>query len=273
MRDPEQYKEHGRNDPLHPDQRREHPYDFVSLPDEPAGGEAVGHHTFQAGRLTGRLTLVYETLAPLHVGSGVFDTAGQCGLTGGNRSVRAIVRKRGLPVLPGSGWKGVVRARFEAITRSRLGTETRLSKVDGWKLPEELWPARTGEVEIEITDDRVQSHLKPLKVSRRLGESDQDVIAKLADLSPAEALFGAMGYRGRVHPGDGVIAGPAFTDPLSVPRSKAPPPTAWPSPGKPGGSATGSRSLRWRGANSTTTARFSTRARIHEARSAAPRGS
>lgn len=222
MRDPEEYKEHDRNDPLHPDQLQEHPYDFVSLPDQPARGKAVGHYRFLAGRLSGRLTLVYETLTPLHVGSGVFDTAEQCGLTGGTLPVRAIVRKLGRPVLPGSGWKGVVRARFEAITRSRLGTETRPSKVESWKLPEPLRPERSGKVSVEITDRRVWDDLKPASIKRNFGESDQRLIEKLAELSPAEALFGAMGYRGRVHPGDGNIEGPTFENPLPVPPLEGP---------------------------------------------------
>ncbi|HTG34104.1 MAG TPA: RAMP superfamily CRISPR-associated protein [Thermoanaerobaculia bacterium] len=223
MRDPEQYEEHGRNDPLSPEQRQEHPYDFVSLPDEPARGQAVGHHRFFADRLTGRLILVYETLTPLHVGSGVFETAAECGLSGGSKPVRGIVRKLARPVLPGSGWKGVVRARFEAITRSRLGTETRLSKVESWKLPGVLRPEREGKVSLEITDQRVRVRLRSRSVARSWGESDQEVIARqLSNLSPAEALFGAMGYRGRIHPGDGVIEGPASREPLPVPPLEGP---------------------------------------------------
>lgn len=221
MRDPKQYQEHGRNDPLSPDQRREHPYDFVSLPDKPARGQAIGHDRFFADRLTGKLTFVYETLTPLHVGSGVFETAAECGLTGGSTPVRGIVRKLGRPVLPGSGWKGVVRARFEAITRSRLGTRTSLSKVEGWKLPRELRPDRGGKVGVELRDQRLPS-LKAISISRDQGEPDWSVNKKLANLSPAEALFGAMGYQGRVHPSDGVIEGPASREPLPVPPLEGP---------------------------------------------------
>ncbi|HEX4965538.1 MAG TPA: RAMP superfamily CRISPR-associated protein [Thermoanaerobaculia bacterium] len=223
MRDPEQYKEHGRNDPLSPEQRREHPYDFVSLPEQPAPGQAVGHDRFFADRLTGRLTLVYETLTPLHVGSGVLETAAQCGLAGGATPVRGIVRKLGQPVLPGSGWKGVVRARFEAITRSRLGQRSRGGRVESWKLPEELRPTGGGggRPEVTFTDDRVTGALDPKMVSRGR-DSDDEVRARLRDLSPAEAVFGAMGYRGRVHPSDGVVAGPAAGEPLPVPPLEGP---------------------------------------------------
>ncbi|HEX3556916.1 MAG TPA: RAMP superfamily CRISPR-associated protein [Thermoanaerobaculia bacterium] len=221
MRDPEQYKEHGRNDPLSPDQRQEHPYDFVSLPEQPARGQAVGHDRFFADRLTGRLTLVYETLTPLHVGSGVFETAAQCGLTGGATPVRGIVRKLGKPVFPGSGWKGAVRARFEAITRSRLGQETRLSKVEDWKLPGELRPGG-GKVKVDLTDRRVTDTLRPGTVNRGFREPDDGVREKINQLSPAEAVFGVLGYRGRVHLSDGVIEGPAAREPLTVPPLEGP---------------------------------------------------
>lgn len=210
MRDPRQYAEHGRNDPLSDEQRREHPYDFVALPDRPALGSAVGHDRYPSERLTGRLTLVYRVLTPLHVGSGVFDTAAQCGLAGGTLPVRGIVRRLGQPVLPGSGWKGAARCRFEAITRSRLGVPHRTPRQDAWKLPEELWPDRRGKVKVEIHDPRLRALKSP------------DTGTPLADLSPADALFGAPGYRGRVHPFEGVIAGPGLLEPLSVSPMESP---------------------------------------------------
>jgi CRISPR/Cas system CSM-associated protein Csm3 (group 7 of RAMP superfamily) len=231
MRDPKQYEEHGRNDPLSPDQRREHPYDFVSLPDKPAKGQATGHDRFLADHLTGKLTFVYETLTPLHVGSGVFETADECGLAGGSTPVRGIVRKLGRPVLPGSGWKGVVRARFEAITNSRLGTRTRLSMVEDWKLPRELRPDRKGRVRVDLYDRRLPD-LESISISRSYGESDRRVNEKLAELSPAEALFGAMGYRGRIHPSDGVIEGSASREPLPVPPLEGPAAHRLAKPGK-----------------------------------------
>ncbi len=231
MRNRKHYEEHGRNDPLSPDQRKEHPYDFVSLPDRPAKGKVTGHDRFLADRLTGKLIFVYETLTPLHVGSGVFETAAECGLAGGSKPVRGIVRKLGRPVLPGSGWKGVVRARFEAITNSRLGTRTRLSMVEDWKLPRELRPDRKGRVRVDLYDPRLPD-LESISISRSHGESDKNVNDKLAKLSPAEALFGSMGYRGRIHPSDGVIEGPASREPLPVPPLEGPAAHRLAKPGK-----------------------------------------
>lgn len=213
MRDPSQYEEHGRTNPLSDEQRRQHPYDFVSLPNQPVKGSAVGHDRYPPGRLTGILTFTYQTVTSLHVGSGVFETAAQCGLSGGSQPVRGIVRRLGKPVLPGSSWKGAVRARFEAITQSRLGVPTRLAKVEPAKLPRVLRPLeRGGRVKIEVLDGRLQN-LEPADVRNP---------NQLANLSPADALFGAMGYRGRLHPVDGVITGPLLDHPLSVPPLESP---------------------------------------------------
>ncbi len=210
MRDPREYERHGRNNPLTPEQLREHPYDFVSLPGATDRGHAVGHDAYPEGRLTGRLHLVYETLAPLHVGSGVFETAAECGLGTGDEPVRGIARRRGQPVLPGSGWKGAVRARFEAITRSRLGLVDTFGRQPAFKVPEALKDpdASRASHRISLDDPRVRGALRPLGMFKSRDG--------LASLPPAAALFGCMGYRGRIHPGDGVIDGPAAAAPLQV---------------------------------------------------------
>ncbi len=207
MRDREAYHREGRNDPLIPEQLREHPYDFVSLPaGPPAAGRAIGHDRYFPDRWSGRLTLTYRTLAPLHVGSGAFETASECGLAEGSTPVRGIVRRHGHPVLPGAGWKGAVRARFEAITRSRLGLADTASVEPGFKVPEALKGAASKH-RVRITDPRVTGALRSLgTVSHR----------DLQRLSPAEAVFGALGYRGRIHPGDGRIEGPPASRALKV---------------------------------------------------------
>jgi CRISPR/Cas system CSM-associated protein Csm3 (group 7 of RAMP superfamily) len=207
MRDRDEYLRQGRNDPYSAEQMQEHPYDFVSLPEKPAQGMAVGHERYHAERWSGSLTLAYEILSPLHVGSGVFETAQDCGLTGGATPVRGITRRCGRPVLPGSGWKGAVRARFEAITRSRLGLADTKSREQEFKVPHAL-RAGKGPHFVQIKDRRVTDALKPLGTVK--GER------ALVRLSPAEALFGCMGYRGRIHPNDGSIEGPAAKDPLQV---------------------------------------------------------
>ena len=153
-------------------------------------------------------------------------SAAECALEGGTVPVRGIVRRLGRPVLPGASWKGAVRARFEAITASKLGVRSRGGRVSIEKLPRPLRPAGA--------HDRVEVRLPRLPEAgsiRRGKAGDPEVRRQLAALSPAEALFGAMGYRGRVHPGDGVIDGPAATAPLSVPPLESPAPHRLAKPG------------------------------------------
>ncbi len=207
MRNRQAYLDAKRNDPLSDQQRREHPYDFVSLPERPASGQAVSHERYAADRWSGTVELVYRTLSPLHVGSGVFETAEDCGLQGGSKPVRGVVRQGGRPVLPGSSWKGAVRARFEAITRSRLALRPKGGSEPAFKVPEALKrpgdPSRNYSVDLK---DPCLNRLGPARIKK----------GDLSQLSPADALFGAMGYRGRIRPGEGVIDGPSALRPLIV---------------------------------------------------------
>lgn len=188
-------------------------YGFVPLPDRPARASATGHDRYHSERLSGHLTLVYETLTPLHVGSGILERAVDCGLEGGTRAVRGMVRREGKPVLPGSSWKGAVRGRYEAITRSRLAICKPWDLIPANKLPDELRePENRQRHRVEVVDPRVEA-LEKLRVKGRKGSEPPVGLSKL---SPAEALFGAEGYRGHVHPEDGVITGPPARHPLDV---------------------------------------------------------
>jgi CRISPR/Cas system CSM-associated protein Csm3 (group 7 of RAMP superfamily) len=209
MRKPDDYVAAGRSNPLDPQQMQEHPYDFVSLPNCPARGHAVAHgQALEQGRFDGQLHLVYVTKTPLHVGSGVLETAAECGLRGGTVPVRGMARRGGRPVLPGSSWKGAIRARFEAITDSRLALADDSSKEKASKVPDALKsPTAGGSYQVRIKDPRVTSTLKAQEVR---GTKD------LQNLSPADALFGCLGYRGRLFPMEGVIEGPAATEPLRI---------------------------------------------------------
>lgn len=214
MRDPKAYVDHGRNDPHSPEQRLEHPYDFVSLPDAPARAEAVPHNRYPDDRWSGTLTLVYRLETPMHAGSGVFETAEECGLRGGARPVRGISRSLGRPILGGSSWKGAVRARFEAITRSRLGQRTRTQPEPAFKVPEALKKGDAKKYRFDLDDPKVRAS-EPMGTVRRF----EDLAGKL---SPAESLFGCMGYRGRVMAGEGAVEGPRAEEPLKVPALDSP---------------------------------------------------
>lgn len=224
MRDPKKYHEAGRNDPTSPQQREEHPYDFVRLPAKPVDGALTSHRQLLGDRLHGALQLVYLAETPLHVGSGTFDTTSDRGFPGTAQPIRGLVRRQGRPVLPGSSWKGVVRSRFEAFTRSRLALASEFHSEGGSKLPEELKQRLRPPVHrarIEITDPRVRQGK-----SRGVRSRDRDPRISLAD-----AVFGCMGYRGRVRPMEGGIEGLAAVDFLPVPALDTPQPHRLAQPG------------------------------------------
>lgn len=213
MRDLDAYSREGRNNPRDPDQMREHPYDFVSLPDRPKTVIAPGHHKYPSNLYSGTLVLCYRTVTPLHVGSGVFESSTECGLTGPEKPVRGMVRRDGRPILPGSGWKGAVRSRYEAITQSRLALARDFHRLKRDKTPQPLKAqADYPEYEVKIRDPRL-ARLRAVMVKRP---------EQLQTLSPAESIFGAMGYRGRVHPADGIITGPSAGKPLQVAPMESP---------------------------------------------------
>lgn len=88
-------------------------YDFIPLPagvrreERPAARLDVR----LPGRLFGQILVEYECEQPVHVGSGFKDLRG-------NVVVRLGVRSGGSLVIPGSTCKGMLRARYEAITKS-----------------------------------------------------------------------------------------------------------------------------------------------------------
>jgi CRISPR/Cas system CSM-associated protein Csm3 (group 7 of RAMP superfamily) len=210
MRDLEAYAQHGRNNPHHPDQMREHPYDFVSLPETPKTVKAPGHDSYHPQLYSGVLTLIYQILTPLHLGSGSFEGSQACGLLGKDQPVRGIMRRAGRAILPGSGWKGAVRARYEAITRSRLALAKDYHKQFPEKVPGPLRVHASRPHEVRLQDPRLRA-LQARTVKHQ--DRPEDNRRQLQSLSPAESLFGAMGYRGRVHPGDGLIETPSPGEP------------------------------------------------------------
>jgi CRISPR/Cas system CSM-associated protein Csm3 (group 7 of RAMP superfamily) len=219
MRNLEEYKEAGRSNPLDPQQLEEHPYDFVTLPTEVAKVLAPGHDRLLDDHLHGVLHLTYRSETPLHVGSGSLDTSqdytfSERAFSGRATPLRGLVRRQGKPVLPGASWKGVVRSRFEAFTRSSLCLVNTKAKEETWKLPEVLRKecgATGGKVQVKIQDSKVCNLRAP-----------QGGKPNLNELSPADALFGCMGYRGRVRPTEGEIEGEPAKDLLRVPPLEGP---------------------------------------------------
>lgn len=167
-------------------------YDYVPLPDRISrdSREEAAHDRRRPDTLFGGVTVEYECRQPVHVGSGYKDLDGA-------QVIRRGVTRGDMPVVPGTTFKGVVRARYEAITRSCALFR----------------PLPRGRGQIGRTQSRSQPDIKRVRadeaVDRKLDTlSDGCRVPREGrwSLCPACALFGCMGLRGRV----------AFTDLLPV---------------------------------------------------------
>lgn len=96
-------------------------YRYVELPAQPerrVRGEAR-HDRRVPGAWTGRIGLELQCVQPVHVGSG-FLNYHEADDPGRFQVSQGAVSLDGRPVIPGSTLKGVVRSRYEAITKSCL---------------------------------------------------------------------------------------------------------------------------------------------------------
>lgn len=135
------------------------PYFSIGLRDQPRRSSLTPHDRFSGW--TGRLDLEIRVVsAYLHVGSGVIK------VDAADRAYAAFVRRDGELIIPGSSIKGAIRSIVEAISNScvRQGA---------------------GRAEIPPSHESCET-IRP-------GQEEK------ATLCPACALFGATGYRGRVH--------------------------------------------------------------------------
>ena len=91
-------------------------YAFVPIPDAPHRSTSQPVYMTLDRRLPnhwfGFMNLTLYTHQPLHIGSGYKRVGND------DRAVRAAVRSRTRLAVPGSSFKGLVRARFEAMTKS-----------------------------------------------------------------------------------------------------------------------------------------------------------
>lgn len=148
-------------------------YEFVPLPREVARRERpeAAWHQRCEGTLSGTLRVTFRAEQPVHVGSG------QKRLREG-KVVRAGARIQGQPGVPGSSLKGVLRSRYEAITRScvQAPPARKPHKVRSTTHPDikhaELTAQARGEAAFGACDDRLRC--------------------------PACALFGRMSLRSRI---------------------------------------------------------------------------
>ena len=150
-------------------------YGFVPLPDTVARREReqARFDRHAPGCMGVVIDLEYVNLEAVHVGSGFWTLHA-------NQAVRSIARSGEHPVLPGSSMKGVLRARYEAITRSCAGRRAPKGAMLGDRLPSRTFPGHRVEFSQAVKDHPVFTVCRP------------------PQLCPACALFGQMSQRGRV---------------------------------------------------------------------------
>lgn len=173
-------------------------YEFVPLPDRVhrARRPEAAHDRRVPGTLSAVLSLTFITEQPVHVG------AGSKRLVDGE-VVRQGVLIRGRPGVPGASMKGVLRARYEAITRSCVP----------FKPPKDLVRVRSS------------SGIQAARLNERLLDGDFfRAKAEAADgnLCPTCALFGRMSLRSRVTLTDFAITSQAAFEVAEVPEQFSP---------------------------------------------------
>lgn len=134
-------------------------YDFVPIHETVDRRPVAGHQRIDPTRRTGLMEFALRTLSPLFVGTGLYGLSDDLGL-GSGRVVRSCYRINGVPAVPASSLKGVVRSVAEAVSASCVTT----TMMQRNKLPEDL----TGPCTVEAA-------------------------------CPACTLFGTQGYIGQVH--------------------------------------------------------------------------
>lgn len=146
-------------------------YRFVSLPDlvQRAPREYATHDRRVAGAFSGTIELTFRTEQPVHVGSGFKALRGE-------DIVRRGATVRDEPGVPGSSLKGVLRSRYEAITKSCA-----LQAPSGGKVRSQSHP--------DVRQASFTAEVRQLDVFRS---------CDAGGMCPACALFGRMSQRSRI---------------------------------------------------------------------------
>lgn len=90
----------------------EKPYSFVPIPNQkPEKASAVGHDSFNNKLFSGKITVRLTALSPIHIFSGDYYEEN-------GKVIKASATRQGLPIIPGSSLKGVLRSICEAVSFS-----------------------------------------------------------------------------------------------------------------------------------------------------------
>lgn len=110
------------------------PYGFIPFPDRVTRQPVPGHNHLKPDLFSGALIFHIHILTPVFVSSGQMALSEDVGL-GAGIVVQAHYRLNGLPTIPASSLKGVVRSVAEAVSASCLGISRR---IDRRSLPDDL---------------------------------------------------------------------------------------------------------------------------------------
>jgi CRISPR/Cas system CSM-associated protein Csm3 (group 7 of RAMP superfamily) len=143
------------------------PYDFVDIPkDKIRTSKPYGHHMYGKESLSGQIEGFIIARSPVHVSSGLLEPR----VDRQYPLVKACVRSKNQPIIPGSSLKGCIRSITEALTHSYLSVVGRDSRDFS-----------------ELQLPRIRSREKPDKVDH------------------ASQLFGTLNYQGLVYFHDAVL--------------------------------------------------------------------
>lgn len=161
----------------------------------------LDHSKDMEGAITGEAWFQVEAVDPLHVGSGLYELSEEADFEKGY-VVLGIARRNGVPIIPGSSLKGASRSLYEAITRSCV---SKLSTRSREPISSDRKKSKIPQVFVEqlirnrVKDgERVSVYLAPgePKDAQPCGEIKRQ--SQLKQLCPACALYGGMGFLGRV---------------------------------------------------------------------------
>ncbi|XHX78417.1 MAG: RAMP superfamily CRISPR-associated protein [Stenomitos frigidus ULC029] len=163
--------------------------DFIPFPTEaPSRNPLVGHDRLHADRYHGSLALELTALTPIFIAAGITAMGSDVGVA--IPLIRVMGQdSNGNPILQGTSLKGCLRAVYETITNSSVGVE----------------------------GTKPSGNHKPNKVEGKWLEE-----RRTSKLSPAELVFGALGFQGLISIADAVGDRPlemGYLPPMFQPRS------------------------------------------------------
>ncbi|ADK84723.1 protein of unknown function DUF324 [Desulfarculus baarsii DSM 2075] len=154
------------------------PYNFIPTPSREnyvgdlGDGNPRGHHVYHEDCYSGRIRVKMTTVTPLIVP----DTA-KVDPNIEHKKYDPLLDEKGLPIVPPTSIKGMLRAAFEAVTNSRMGVFA-------------------GSYEIRSKREQRERRQEKEDVTAHIDESLLPA-TEMSQLSPADRVFGWVGQEGK----------------------------------------------------------------------------